>query len=112
MLSKRPPPSPDKPTTGGFKQRRTEGLSPEGATIITGAQHDVGPLEVLFHICLHRHSRIQLRAVWQVRVSLKVAQNNVRVWRLCRTGTTREAGGDVRLCLELNACMYNRLLFC
>lgn len=45
ILSKRPPPSPDKPTTGGFKQRRTAGLTAEGATIITGAQQDVGPLE-------------------------------------------------------------------
>ena len=46
ILSKRPPPSPDKPTTGGFKQRRTEGLTSEGANLITGVQRDVGPLEV------------------------------------------------------------------
>ncbi len=46
ILSKRPPPSPDKPTTGGFKQRRTEGLTAEGAALITGMQRDVGPLEV------------------------------------------------------------------
>ncbi len=112
MLSKRPPPSPDKPTTGGFKQRRTEGLSPEGATIITGAQHDVGPLEVLFHIM---SSSPFTHPAQSSLASMSLPQgctNNVRVWRLCRTGTTREAGGDVRTCLKLNACMYNRLLFC
>lgn len=54
ILSKRPPLSPDKSqtTTGGFKQRRTEGLSPEGANIITGVQRDVGPMEVR-HQTLH-----------------------------------------------------------
>lgn len=46
ILSKRPPPSPDKSSVGGFKQRRTEGLTAEGANLITGAQRDVGPLEV------------------------------------------------------------------